>query len=104
MPPGLPFGNELVHHDGAVVVGHVEGNTAVVVLVTDAPTATVVEMLVAEQAFLVPIPQAFSIHGLAHGAFSLVKRVVVTDIVDLPFVEAGRDGRRASQCGGRRPT
>ena len=59
--------NNLVFQDGTVVADHITRNASVVIFVADTPAAAVIEQLVAEQALVVPIPEALSIYYLPTG-------------------------------------
>ena len=56
--------NDLVFQDSTVVADHITRNASVVIFVADIPAAAVIEHLLAEQALVVPIPEALSIYYL----------------------------------------
>src|SRR5262245_56900348 len=65
----MVFGVTLVRQDLAVVANHAAGNAAVVVLVTDNPTAAIVEPFIADQAVVVLVLEVFTVHDVpARGA------------------------------------
>jgi hypothetical protein len=63
------FGFKFVGENFAVVAGDSAGNSAIVVLVVNDPTAAGIEPFIADQAVFVLVLEVFAVHCLSAGRF-----------------------------------